>query len=272
MSLAAPTIPSGQPITLTGEFTDALPDEPTDGQLVVTDPTGAQTTYLFGSLVAGDAGVFSKLIAPIAVGRWTYVFHMTAGVLGVANGVFNVSPEDWTPSVADIGRKLRARTKDENGNELGEFTTATRPTAVEVAAIIEEETGALVGFVGDDLPIELWALARSAAVNRIAARIELEYWPEQVQAGRSTYEQLAAQRDTEEQRLVTAVRAMTGAGEAGGIGIGSMVTNSQVARDSGLIFSLDQVANGPDLAPTSPTPQGWPLPDPYWGGSPGTVV
>jgi hypothetical protein len=183
-----------------------------------------------------------------------------------------VELEYWTPSVSDVGRKLRARTQDSNGNELGTFTTATRPTAIEVAAIIEEEVGAMTGFIGDDLPSHLWALAHEAALARIAARVELEYWPEQVQLGRSPYDQLVADRDREEGRLISAVRSQSGAGSSGGIAIGSILTRTQAAIDSAAIFGLDQIANGPDLAPTAPVPTGWPIPDSYWGGTAGSQI
>lgn len=275
------TIQEGQPVTLSATFENppgTLAD-PTSLFLTVTDPQGVETTYAAGALQHASTGAYSKIVVPTSRGRWTYAFNASGAFVGVAAGVFTVAPEDWTPTVDEVGGLLRSRTINDSMIEVGTFTPAasaagsrTRPAAEDVARIIEEETGALTGFVGNDLPASLWALAHSAALYRVASRIELEYWPEQIQAGRSNYEQLAAQRDTEEGRLIAAVRETVGLGEAGGVAIGSMLTSSQAARDSAAIFALDQVANGPDLSPQAPVPSGWPALDPWWGGAAGTVI
>lgn len=174
---------------------------------------------------------------------------------------------DWTPSTTDVGRKLSARTIDESGNELGAFTTDTRPTLAQVQAIIGEEVGALAGFVGADLPSKLWGLAKDAVLNGIAARIELDFWPEQVQSGRSPYEQLAADRDRQEGRLISAIRAVTGTGEGGGRSIGSILTRPSYATESETAVIPNQNVNDtPPYAPTS-----WPVSDPSWGAA-GTIV
>lgn len=269
------TIPSGQGITLRGTFADAAgtPVTPTSGELVVTDPNGAATTYPLGGLTSPSTGVYTKTIAPILAGRWTYVFHATGGVLAAAPGAFSVSPEDWTPTVADVGRKLHTRTKNGNGEETGTFTSATTvdvhlrtiPSAEDVQAIIEEETGALTGFVGSTLPPALWALAHKAALNRIAARIEQDFFPEQVQSGRSPYDQLVADRDLEEGRLISAMRAHTATLEgATGAGFASVTMRSQATIDSETLPLPSD-----DVPPYTST--GWPLADPQTGAA-GTIV
>lgn len=267
------TIPSGQGLTLTASFTDedGIAVAPTDGQLVITDPTGATTTFPFSGLFSPSTGVFQKLVTPILMGRWTYAFHATETVLAVAQGAFSVAPEDWTPTVDDIGRKMRTRTMNRNGTEEGTFQPSTadpdhqtKPTAEDIARIIEEETGALMGFVGYDIPAPLWQLAHSAALSRVAARVELDYYTEQINSGRSPYEQYKDDRDLEEGRLVSAVRASSGAGEAGGLALGSMLTRPQAAIDSENRPSTSNVVPDTDFPPFTP---GWPV-----GGPAGTSV
>lgn len=165
------------------------------------------------------------------------------------------TPADWTPSVAEVGKKMRARTVDASGNELGTFTDDTRPTADEVTDAIVEEVGALASYVGTDLPAVLWPLARSAALARVAARLELDYWPEQVRSDRSAYTELAADRDREEGRLISAVRAAVGTGEGGGRAVGSLRFRPEAAIGHDL--SLLPVGNSPE----------WPF-----GGGAGTPV
>jgi hypothetical protein len=165
------------------------------------------------------------------------------------------TPADWTPTVREVGAKLRARTVDNAGNELGTFTSATRPTDTEVTDAIVEEVGALAAWVGPDLPPLLWPLARSAALARVAARIELDYWPEQVRSDRSPYTELAADRDREEARLAEAVASTVGTGSGGGRAVGSL----RVGTPSGLAHDYLPVGNLPEPR--------WP-----WGGGAGTTV
>lgn len=96
---------------------------------------------------------------------------------------------DIGPTVEGVGALLRARTRDENGNELGTFTDQTRPTAAEVAGMLEqgaaEVRAALPADVRDDLAPQIESLMALAT----ALRIELAYFPDQVAAGRSPFEQ-----------------------------------------------------------------------------------
>lgn len=265
---------AGQAQTLSAMFRDAsgIVTNPTSVELDITRPDGSILVVSKNELTNSSTGVFSYTLVPNVEGRWVYVFRSSGSVEAATPGSIIVTANDWAPSVADVGRMLPARTADINGNELGAFTTTTRPTAAQVESIIAEEVGALAGFIGNNFSSTLFALAHSASLYRIAARIELDYWPEQVQLGRSSYEQLAAMRDSEAGRLISAVRSTSAAGDAGSTAIGSILTRSQAAIDSAAIFGLDQVANGPDLAPTAPTPTGWPIVDPYWGGGAGSQV
>lgn len=95
----------------------------------------------------------------------------------------------WTPTLEAVGSLLRARTVDTNGNELGTFTAATRPTANQVEDIIVMAVDEVAVALAGDAPERLWGAAGSLATYRAAMLVELSYFPEQVaQGGRSPYE------------------------------------------------------------------------------------
>lgn len=96
------------------------------------------------------------------------------------------------PTVQDVANLLRARTKDDFGNEAGTFTDSTRPTSMAVDAHID----AAVALVGTRLPsldvidVDLLPAVANVVAYRAALRIEKSYFPEQVMSDRSAYEQL----------------------------------------------------------------------------------
>lgn len=108
---------------------------------------------------------------------------------------------EWTPSVANVGEILRARTKDTNGNEVGTFTSSTRPTEAQVTGLITTANGDLASEVGTDIPEVTWDLARGVAALGAAMLAELSFFPEQVATGRSPYDQLAALYEARLKRL-----------------------------------------------------------------------
>lgn len=93
----------------------------------------------------------------------------------------------FTPSIGSVGALLHARTKDTNGNELGTFTSETRPTNTQVAQII----GTAVHNVGTALkgtiPAEWLPEAAEIAALKAAMLVELSFFPEQIRTGRSPY-------------------------------------------------------------------------------------
>lgn len=123
---------------------------------------------------------------------------------------------DWAPAVAAVGARLRSRTKDRDGNELGTFTDTTRPTGDEVERLIAEEAGNVADVVGDDLDIKFWERAAAVTVLGTAAAVELTYFPEQVATGRSPYDQLKTLYTERLGNLKTAVEA--GGGDTPGEG------------------------------------------------------
>jgi hypothetical protein len=117
------------------------------------------------------------------------------------------------PSVDDVAALLRARTKDDNGEELGSFTDATRPTDLEVAVLIQLAEGDVIVQVGSDLQPVYAAEAGSMIALRAACFVELSYWPEQVRADRSAYAEYWRMYEAGMAALLGAIAA---GGEAGG--------------------------------------------------------
>jgi hypothetical protein len=72
------------------------------------------------------------------------------------------------PTVADVARKLRVRSRDELGNALATFTADTTPTAGEVDAYIDDAAGFVSARVGALVRDELAALAASVVALRAA--------------------------------------------------------------------------------------------------------
>lgn len=132
----------------------------------------------------------------------------------------SVPPESlaWTPTPDDLAALLRARTKDDNGTELGEWTDDTRPTLAEVQALIDMAAGELVGVDG---PGDACASrCRAAVAYRTACLIELSYFPEQVRSDRSPYTELKELADTALGSLQTCLTSGSTDGQAGGEGYG----------------------------------------------------
>jgi hypothetical protein len=95
---------------------------------------------------------------------------------------------------ANVAALLRARTKDAGGRELGEWTTETRPTLTQVDEALVLADAVVQARAG--VPVEACASAFNVAVVfEAACIIEKSYFPEQVESGRSQYDQLRAETD-----------------------------------------------------------------------------
>src|SRR4051794_37764424 len=98
-----------------------------------------------------------------------------------------MSTVDITPTVDSVAQILRARTKDDQGQELGTFTAATRPTDVQVSGLIATAQADVIAQTGPLLGVLTQEAARSAVAMRTAMLVELSYFPEQVRNDRSAY-------------------------------------------------------------------------------------
>lgn len=129
-----------------------------------------------------------------------------------------MSNVDWVPNVSDVGAQLRSRTKDRNGNELGTFTSETRPTDTQVAVLARSATGRVEDAVGMTIPAGMEDRARDVAALGTALLVELAYYPEQVATGRSPYTELKTLYDEDLGRLTAAASAAGDPDAADGMG------------------------------------------------------
>lgn len=118
---------------------------------------------------------------------------------GVIVGVESIDltpgpPPGVTPSVDDVAAFIRARTTDDNGNQVGTFSDDTRPTADQVESLIEHVTLGLTSRLGT-VPTSEEHAARTVAAIGTAMLVELSYFPEQVRAEESAYSELKALYD-----------------------------------------------------------------------------
>ena len=113
---------------------------------------------------------------------------------------------------------MRTRTKNRLGNELGEFTTETKPTLEEAERLLTLATKKIVSKIGSSEPCtdELAEDAASCIHLRTAMFIELTYFPEQVESNRSPYEKYKELYDEDIATLLEnmAEQCGTGSGEA----------------------------------------------------------
>jgi hypothetical protein len=105
----------------------------------------------------------------------------------------NDPPPLEKPTTADVAALLRARTKDLDGTEVGDFNTNTRPTGAEVLRLIDMAYNEITARTGSALQPRCAGLAWMLVVIRAAMWIESSYWPEQVRSDRSIYTELATQ-------------------------------------------------------------------------------
>lgn len=107
----------------------------------------------------------------------------------------------FTPTLADVGKHIRPRTRDRDGNFLGTFSGTTEPTDAQVEAIITESASKVTAKIGSAIAEPLWEKARVVIALRAAMFIELSFFGDQIRAGRSPYNELKALHDEEWKEL-----------------------------------------------------------------------
>jgi hypothetical protein len=93
-------------------------------------------------------------------------------------------------TVADVAALITARTKDADGNEVGEFTQDTRPTDDQVQARIEIARSLVLKEAGGLVPDECLEGAESAVALKAAMICEAAFWPEQTESNQSAFQRL----------------------------------------------------------------------------------
>ena len=190
-----------QPTELFINFTaDGVPADPTTVTLDLISPSGTLTSHTGGALENNEVGRWSKIVTLDEVGRWEFRWTATGTVVAMQTGSIEVYQHAfgtggevrplWKPSIEEVAAVIRARTKDDAGDEIGTFTETTRPTQVQVEFYINMVAGTLIACTGDWLPEALRPLSRQTIAVGAAMAIELAYWPEQMDAEDSAYNKL----------------------------------------------------------------------------------
>lgn len=129
----------------------------------------------------------------------------------------------WPATPDDVAALLRARTQDTTGQEVGAWTTDTRPDLNGVTQTLAMCTSVVLGQTGDVTDLvcpsadDVRAQAATAVALLAAMLIELSYFPEQVASNRSAYDQYAALWNATMPQLVQSVAECRGGEvEAGG--------------------------------------------------------
>lgn len=139
-----------------------------------------------------------------------------------------------------VGRLLRARTVDDNDQQIGQFTDNTRPTANDVLEFVDDASQDVFITAGQTLGAKFTDATEPAAWVLIAIRaamlVELSYWPQQTQSADSAYQQLSQLYDQGLRNLVTAVQDNA----ATGVRFASIPITTDLAPDP-LLANIDLI-------------------------------
>jgi hypothetical protein len=152
--------------------------------------------------------------ATLVQGWYQILFEDPSGSFVASEPIQNL-PEpqaEWMPTVQQVADMIISRTKDKYGNEVGTFNADTRPTDTQVIQLINIEADRVSDVIGDDIPQPLWDDAAGVVAERTAMQIELDYYSEQVNTGRSIYPQLKELYEEDLQRLSSQVSLMIQSG------------------------------------------------------------
>ena len=111
----------------------------------------------------------------------------------------------WTPAVDNVAGLLRTRPRTRAGVNPGTFTSETKPTDQEVLDLAAQAVEDVSSDVGVPIPESSYGRAKSVATIRTAMLVELSYFPEQINSGRSPYPQLKELYDERIKSLVTVI-------------------------------------------------------------------
>lgn len=117
----------------------------------------------------------------------------------------------YTPTVKDVARHLRARTRAPSGVEVGTFDSTTTPTEEQVEGMIDLARPFITGALGT-VPAGCFDGARSLWALKAAELVEISYYPEQLAPGGT----VSALRALYADLLPAVISCVAGAGEGGG--------------------------------------------------------
>lgn len=138
--------------------------------------------------------------------------------------VYNGPDQLYEPTIDQVARKILSRTRDTYGTVTGTFSDKTQPTDAQVAAIIGDVMTEVADVIGDEIPEVLLDDASNVVALRAAMQIEVDFYADQINTGRSPYPQLKEMYEenlANLQQQVVAIESGGGTGpvdDAGGSG------------------------------------------------------
>lgn len=185
----------GAPTGLVGTITVEIYD-PTDGSQIIAPHTAGITEP--------KPGTYRTAMTAVTVGSYMIRWQLPSGGAAAEEELLVTQfmepiPDtgDFVkPTVEDIGALLRARTQNDDDDEIGTFDDTTRPTGEEVDRIINMATSVVLSRTGSlntppmicDTAADLRTNAQTAVSMLASMLVELTYFPEQVASNRSAYE------------------------------------------------------------------------------------
>ena len=137
----------------------------------------------------------------------------------------------WLPGPQDVANLLRARTKDDESNELGAWTATTRPTEYEVRGLIGTAAGDLLAAV--DMLDPEWedphGSAAGLCARRAAMLVELSYHPEDASQPGSVYTEYRDQWDAGVKALIGMLAGPPGGGSTYSVQYATATTQLRAA-------------------------------------------
>lgn len=151
-------------------------------------------------------------ITTLVVGPWFRLVYVdAAGVESVGPSFTIPAGVAVRPSLDDVAALLHARTYAETGDILGEalgsFTESTHPSAAQVEVLIDHAAADMAVRAGTEVPPALYETARDLIAMRAAMLVEMSYFPEQSEGGRTVYQSLRLTYEEGAKRLARAAEA-----------------------------------------------------------------
>lgn len=107
------------------------------------------------------------------------------------------APYVFVPTLAQIGRVILSRTKGEFGALRGTFASDTTPNNIDASGCARDAARDMVPMIGEVIPVALIENAQRVCAIRAAMNIELSFYSDQVNTGRSVYPQLEKDLETQ---------------------------------------------------------------------------
>jgi hypothetical protein len=153
---------------------------------------------------------FTTSLATLTSGWYRVYFEDAHGQQAYTDPVFNQgveSDQNYIPTVRNVASKIMSRTKDQYGKLIGTFTEDTTPTGQQVEIVVDGIITEVADVIGDQVPEAFVDDAANVAALRAAMQVELDFFSDQVNTGRSIYPQLREQYLTALENLVKALAA-----------------------------------------------------------------